>query len=55
MRRLDCVATARASFYVYNTQAEVDTFINALEDAGRYFEDTGLPPGWRCRRRGEMA
>ena len=37
MRRLDCVATARASFYIYNTKAEVDTFIGALEEAGRYF------------------
>ena len=37
MRRLDCVATARASFYVYNTEAEVDALVDALEAAGRYF------------------
>lgn len=37
MRRLDTVATARASFYVYNTKAEIDTFVAALEEAGRYF------------------
>jgi cysteine desulfurase/selenocysteine lyase len=38
MRRLDCVATARASFYIYNTTAEIDTFIEALQAAGRYFK-----------------
>jgi cysteine desulfurase / selenocysteine lyase len=37
MRRLDCVATARASFYLYNTKAEIDLFLNALEEAGKYF------------------
>src|SRR5260370_39518343 len=37
MRRLDCVATARASFFVYNTKAEIDLFLNALEEAGEYF------------------
>jgi cysteine desulfurase/selenocysteine lyase len=30
MRRLGVVATARASFYIYNTKAEVDAFIEAL-------------------------
>jgi cysteine desulfurase/selenocysteine lyase len=38
MRRLDCAATARASFYVYNTKAEVDVLVEALEEAGRYFK-----------------
>jgi cysteine desulfurase/selenocysteine lyase len=37
MRRLDCVATARASFYVYNTFAEIDTLVEALGEAGRFF------------------
>jgi cysteine desulfurase/selenocysteine lyase len=37
MRRLDCAATARASFYVYNTKAEVDVLMEALQAAGRYF------------------
>jgi cysteine desulfurase/selenocysteine lyase len=37
MRRLDCVATARASFYLYNTFAEIDTLVEALEGAGRFF------------------
>jgi cysteine desulfurase/selenocysteine lyase len=38
MRRLDCVATARASFYVYNTEAEVDALVEALQAAGKYFQ-----------------
>lgn len=37
MRRLDCVATARASFYIYNTKQEVDALVSALQEAGRYF------------------
>jgi cysteine desulfurase/selenocysteine lyase len=37
MRRLDCVATARASSYLYNTRAEIDTLVEAIEEAGRYF------------------
>jgi cysteine desulfurase/selenocysteine lyase len=43
MRRLDCVATARASFYVYNTLAEIDTLVEAIEEAGRYFAGTEIP------------
>jgi cysteine desulfurase/selenocysteine lyase len=30
-------ATARASFYVYNTEEEVDLLITALKKAIRYF------------------
>ena len=37
MRRLDTAATARASFYIYNTKAEVDALVSALQEAGRYF------------------
>ena len=37
MQRLDCVATARASFYVYSTFAEVDAIVEAVQEAGRYF------------------
>ncbi len=37
MRRLDCVATARASFYLYNTKAEVDVLVDAVKEAARYF------------------
>ncbi len=37
MRRLDCAATARASFYLYNTKAEVDVLVEAVQEAGKYF------------------
>lgn len=37
MRRLDCAATARASFYLYNTPEEVDTLVFAVQEAGKYF------------------
>ncbi len=40
MNRLDCVATARASFFVYNTLAEVDSLVEAVKEAGRYFSVT---------------
>lgn len=37
MRRLDVPATARASFYVYNTRDEVDLLIDALDKAKGWF------------------
>jgi cysteine desulfurase/selenocysteine lyase len=37
MRRLDVAATARASFYVYNTHDEVDALIDALDKAKGWF------------------
>ena len=37
MRVLDVPATARASFYVYNVAAEVDTLVEALHEARRLF------------------
>ena len=37
MRELDVPATARASFYIYNTEAEVDALVDALKRALRYF------------------
>jgi cysteine desulfurase/selenocysteine lyase len=37
MRRLDCVATARASFYVYNRRDEVDTLLEGIREADRFF------------------
>jgi cysteine desulfurase / selenocysteine lyase len=37
MRRLDCVATARASFYVYNTKEEVDALVDGLGAVDRIF------------------
>ncbi len=43
MRRLDCVATARASFYLYNTKAEVDALVEALQQASAYFAPQQAP------------
>ncbi|MEX1253677.1 MAG: cysteine desulfurase [Dehalococcoidia bacterium] len=37
MKRLDVVATARASFYVYNTSEELDTLVEGVEAAARLF------------------
>jgi cysteine desulfurase / selenocysteine lyase len=37
MRRLGVVATARASFYLYNTDEEVDALVAALQGAREFF------------------
>jgi cysteine desulfurase/selenocysteine lyase len=37
MRRLGVPATARASFYVYNDESDVDALADALESAGTLF------------------
>ncbi|MGK5510229.1 cysteine desulfurase [Brevibacillus formosus] len=39
MRHLDVVATARASFYLYNTEADVDQFLFALEKTIAFFQE----------------
>jgi cysteine desulfurase/selenocysteine lyase len=39
MRRLGVVATARASFYLYNTKEEVDALVEGLGAADRIFGD----------------
>ena len=39
MRTLGVVATARASFSVYNTEEEVDVLVDALKETLRYFTD----------------
>ncbi|MBI2935455.1 MAG: cysteine desulfurase, partial [Chloroflexi bacterium] len=41
MRALGVPATARASFYLYNTQEEVDLLVEALKKAIHYFVATG--------------
>ena len=41
MRSLGIVATARASFYLYNTEEEIDRLAEAVRDALRYFGDGG--------------
>ncbi len=38
MERLDVAATSRASFYIYNTKADVDSLINSLEKVARIFK-----------------
>lgn len=37
MRRLDLPATARASFYIYNTEADVDALVRGVERAREVF------------------
>jgi cysteine desulfurase/selenocysteine lyase len=37
MRRLGVAATARASFYLYNTEEEVDALVEALVRAREFF------------------
>jgi cysteine desulfurase/selenocysteine lyase len=37
MRELGVAATARASLYVYNDEADVDALAEAIEDAARFF------------------
>lgn len=41
MRRLDVTATARASFYLYNTIEEIHTFVEALDDVRKVFGKYG--------------
>jgi cysteine desulfurase/selenocysteine lyase len=38
MRRLGVAATSRASFYLYNTEDEVDALVAALARAREFFE-----------------
>ena len=37
MRRLDVVATARASFYVYSDESDVDALVRGVGEAQRIF------------------
>jgi cysteine desulfurase/selenocysteine lyase len=41
MRRLDVTATARASFYLYNTMEEIHAFVGALDDVRKVFGKYG--------------
>jgi len=43
MRHFGAGSTARASFYLYNTEADVDQLLNGLNKAASYFE--GVQPG----------
>ena len=37
MQRLNISATARASFYIYNTHQEVDALVAAVRESADYF------------------
>jgi cysteine desulfurase/selenocysteine lyase len=37
MRRLGTVATARASFYLYNDRDDVDMLVGSIRSARKYF------------------
>ena len=41
MRELGVVATARASFYLYNTEEEIDALVDSVKRALIYFSDVG--------------
>ena len=45
MRRLGVPATARASFYLYNTEAEIDALAEAIEEAVQFFSQTARRGG----------
>jgi cysteine desulfurase/selenocysteine lyase len=38
MEKMNWPATARASFYLYNTERDVDQLVEALEEAARIFK-----------------
>jgi cysteine desulfurase/selenocysteine lyase len=37
MRKLGIESTARASFYFYNTKAEVDRFVDVIREIQQFF------------------
>lgn len=39
MRWLSCAATARASFYIYNNEEDIDRLVEGLRNAKEYFAD----------------
>jgi cysteine desulfurase/selenocysteine lyase len=41
MRKLELPATNRASFYIYNTRAEVDALVAAIKEAQKVFDRAG--------------
>jgi cysteine desulfurase/selenocysteine lyase len=42
MKWLNVAATARASFYLYNTEADVDKLVQAIQAAKEFFQDGTL-------------
>ncbi len=41
-RYLGIASSVRASPYIYNTEAEVDAFVEALKDSIKFFTDVGM-------------
>lgn len=41
-RHLGIASSVRASPYIYNTQADVDAFIDALKDSINFFTEMGM-------------
>nr|MBF6635044.1 aminotransferase class V-fold PLP-dependent enzyme [Planococcus sp. (in: firmicutes)] len=39
MKWLEVTATARASFYLYNSESDVDRLVEGLRSAKEYFND----------------
>jgi cysteine desulfurase/selenocysteine lyase len=39
MKWLACTATARASFYVYNDESDIDRLVEGLRSTKEYFSD----------------
>lgn len=39
MKWLECTATARASFYIYNNEADIDRLVEGVRNAKEYFAD----------------
>jgi cysteine desulfurase/selenocysteine lyase len=39
MRKLGLMSSARASFYFYNTESEIDRLVSVLRNAAKYFGD----------------
>nr|MBA3559966.1 aminotransferase class V-fold PLP-dependent enzyme [Gemmatimonadaceae bacterium] len=42
MRRLGVAATARASFYVYNDESDIEALVSALQHARELFGHAGV-------------
>lgn len=47
MKTLGCSSTARASFYIYSTEAEIDALMAALDQVNSVFGLTAVRPGSR--------
>ena len=55
MHRLGVESTARASFYFYNTQAEVDRFVEVVKEIQKFFGQRNLTTNHANKRNFEQA